>query len=312
MSARPTEHTPATTRWRVAAPDLPAPGTGRPQGWRVPVVALIGIDGAGKTTQARRLAGWLAAAGVPADHWPNPGGRRALDRLARRLGQPDAAGLLGPNGLLTIEALARWLALARALTWSQLRGRVAVMDRYSYCQYANIRARGASGETFARLIFAAFPRPDLVCHLLVPPTEAHRRIETRGTDREDPSYLAATHRAYLALPEALGFVPVDATGDPERVAARLRRVVTARLLAANPARPAAGAPGQLRSHTPRGILVPDGEEPCDHEHCPGPTAPGHHLHHTNLFLVPPGQDVPEAEPGPLPRGGRQPGPRRRP
>jgi thymidylate kinase len=108
------------------------------------VIAIVGIDGAGKTTQAQRLAEWLSDNGHPADYWQNAGGRRWFGRLARRVGARDEQALFGVGGMLLIEAVLRWLAIARALVRSRLRQRIAIMDRYSWCQYASIRAHSAS------------------------------------------------------------------------------------------------------------------------------------------------------------------------
>jgi thymidylate kinase len=176
------------------------------------VIALVGIDGSGKTTQARRLADALTAAGAPATYWQNAGGRRWFGRLARRLGRRDAQRLLGRRGLLLVESALRWLAIARALVRSRLTGRVAVMDRYAVCQYASIRAHGGrrGGERLARLAYRVFPPPDLTLFLAVEPGEAYRRIEARGTDHESVDYLAAAQAAYRALPEHRGFVEIDA------------------------------------------------------------------------------------------------------
>lgn len=117
-----------------------APRRGARSGARRPIIALVGIDGSGKTTQARRLAVALRAAGVPATHWRNAGGRRFLGQVARLVGREDALHLLGLRGLLVAESLLRWLAIARALLQSKVTGHAAIMDRYAVCQYASIRA----------------------------------------------------------------------------------------------------------------------------------------------------------------------------
>jgi dTMP kinase len=196
------------------------------------IVALVGIDGAGKTTQARELAAWLTTHGVPADYWQNAGGRRWFGRLAQRLGRRDAEELLGRQGLLTVEAVLRWLAIARALLRSRLRGRVAVMDRYSYCQYASIRAHRGRGERFARLLYGLFPRPDVVCYLAVPPALAQERVRRRGTDDEELGFLVAFDAGYRSLPEAARLTVLDAAGTPAQVQAALRAVLAPRLPAA--------------------------------------------------------------------------------
>jgi thymidylate kinase len=205
-------------------------------------IALVGIDGSGKTTQAHRLAAELSAARLPASYWQNAGGRRWFSRLARRLGHSDAQRLLGRNGMLGAELVLRWLAIARALVRSSLRRRVAIMDRYSVCQYASIRAHGGGHrwEGVARLAYRVFPVPDVTFLLSVSPQEAYRRVETRGTDHESLAYLSAGDAAYRALPESLSFVVIDASGTPDQVA----RAIHAHLRAWLAGAPPVPAPGQ--------------------------------------------------------------------
>jgi dTMP kinase len=193
------------------------------------VVAIVGIDGAGKTTQARLLAEWLTTQGRPADYWQNAGGRRWFGLLARRFGRSDAQGLLGVGGMLMVEAALRWLAILRALVRSRARRRIAIMDRYSWCQYASVRAHGGRRERLARRLYRVFPAPDLTCFLAVPPLRAYARVEARGTDHEDLGYLAAADAAYRSLPEFDRFVIIDASRDLDRVQADLRAAVAGRL-----------------------------------------------------------------------------------
>jgi dTMP kinase len=190
---------------------------GRPEPRRLRVMALIGIDGAGKTTQATWLAATLTANGLPATYHLNAGGRRWLGRIAKRLHRPDAESLIGTPGLVLMETVLRWLAMARALLSSRAHGSVAVMDRYSQCQYAEIAARGGRFERLARVLFGVFPAPDHIFFLSLDPDEAHARIERRGTDAEDIDYLARFDAAYRDLPEATTFEVIDAGRSPELV-----------------------------------------------------------------------------------------------
>ncbi len=189
------------------------------------IIAVLGVDGAGKTTQSKLLAAWLSAEGVPASYFENPGGRRVTDRLAGRLGRGDTRGLLGSSGQVVVEIAVRTAALARARISSQVTGRVAVMDRYSYCQYALIRARVDRGERLARAILRWFRAPDAVFFLSVTEDVAQHRVEVRGYDREELDYLAAFTKAYWSLPEATTFQRLDATGSIDEVQARLREAV---------------------------------------------------------------------------------------
>ncbi|NJP33066.1 dTMP kinase [Micromonospora thermarum] len=206
---------------------------------RLRAVALIGIDGSGKTTQAHRLAEALTAAGHPATYHRNAGGRRFLGRVAQRLGRADAQRLLGRTGLLAAESVLRWLAIAAALLGHLLTGRIAVMDRYSVCQYASIRAHGGRHwERLARLGYRMFPRPQVTFLLSVDPAEAYRRIERRGTDHESMAYLTAADHAYRTLPEYPTFVLVDAGRPADEVARQIRGHLDGWLAAAGRATPA--------------------------------------------------------------------------
>lgn len=191
-------------------------------------VALVGIDGSGKTTQGHMLAEELTRAGVPARYWRNAGGRRWFGRLAQRLGRgADAERLVGRAGMLAIESVLRWLAIARALLRSSIPRRVAVMDRYSICQYASIRAhqprRAGRWERVVRLLYRVFPEPDVTFLLRVDPREAYRRIERRGTDHESLEFLTAADAAYRSLPEHDRFVVIDANAAPDEVHREIRQ-----------------------------------------------------------------------------------------
>ena len=103
------------------------------------------------------------------------------------------------------------------------------MDRYAFCQYASLRARNAApaAERRARLAYRLFPAPDITFLLTVDPAVAHDRIESRGYDHEEMSYLRAATDAYRSLPEYAGFVVIDGNRPPDEVAATLRAAVAA-------------------------------------------------------------------------------------
>lgn len=199
-------------------------GVARPK-----IIAVVGVDGSGKTSQARRLAARLEQSGVPARYFENAGGRPTIARFAQRFGRADGIDLLGRGGYLTYEATVRFLALTRALLWSRVSGEVAVMDRFAYCQYAMMRARGHRGERAVRILYAVFGRPDLTCYFAVPPVQAQQRVEQRGRDSEELDYLASLDAAYRSLPEYRDWTVVDATGSVDEVEAELGRIVAARL-----------------------------------------------------------------------------------
>ncbi|MDR7278818.1 dTMP kinase [Catenuloplanes atrovinosus] len=217
------------------------------RGRRPRTIALIGVDGSGKTTQAHRLADALTAAGLPATYQQNAGGRAWFGRIAQRLGAGDAQGLFGRHGWPVVESVLRWLAIARALVRSRRSGHIAVMDRYSYCQYASIRTqlgRGRREERLARFAYRLFPAPDVTFLLVVSPGAAYRRIEARGTDHETIEYLTRASASYASLPEHDSFVLIDGDGTEDEVAAE----ILAHLIppAEAPAPPVTPVTGDLR------------------------------------------------------------------
>ncbi len=199
----------------------------RQRGARPRTIALVGVDGSGKTTQAHRLAEELAAEGLKAAYRRNAGGRHWFGRLAVRLGRADGEDLLGRRLMLVVESVLRWLAILRTLLRRAITGEIAVMDRYAVCQYASLRARGAApaAERRARLFYRPFPKPDVTILLAVDPQVAHDRIEARGYDHETLEYLTAAQAAYRALPEYAGMIEINANGTPAEVTAAIRAVL---------------------------------------------------------------------------------------
>ncbi|AGL14899.1 thymidylate kinase [Actinoplanes sp. N902-109] len=180
-------------------------------------IALVGIDGSGKTTQAHLLAEALADRGAPARYRRNAGGRRWFGRLAGVAGRQE---VLPPRAMLFVEGVLRWLAILRTLLRRWCTGELTVMDRYAACQFASIRARGGDDRR-ARRFYRLFPAPDITFFLAVDPGIAYERIERRGYDHEELDHLRASIAAYRALPEFDRFVVIDANGTPEQVQAAL-------------------------------------------------------------------------------------------
>lgn len=185
-------------------------------------IAIVGIDGSGKTTQARLLTSALSAAGIPARNGKNPGGRRWFSR------HPRVAALLGQRGMLIAESVLRWLAIARSVTVSALTGETVVLDRYSVCQQVSLRVHGAGSGWLAKLVSAAysvFPEPDILVLLEIPPALAFDRIERRGTDHEELAFLASASDAYQEL--AAAAIHVDGSKSVDEVARAVCDVVWA-------------------------------------------------------------------------------------
>jgi dTMP kinase len=189
-----------------------AAGAGRSRPLRI---AILGIDGAGKTTAARRLAARLAGCGVRVRLRRNAGGRRTLDNVARRFGT-TAESLLGRCGLSRFETLVRGAALLCTVPVRPAAG-IEIHDRYLYCQFALNRARGCGTGLLLRLLAKVVPGPDLVLYLEVDPGRALARIGSRGTDVESLENLRAFAAGYRGLEDFGSFRIIDANGSQEQI-----------------------------------------------------------------------------------------------
>ncbi len=183
------------------------------------VVALVGIDGAGKTTAASALGGLLGTT-TPTMVLANPSGRRTMTAWTARLGLD-----VPPRSLDLLESVVRAVnVLTNHLRAHRFDG-VVILDRHLHCQQALRTTRGLPRGRFLAALARTLPAPDVVVFLDVSPEEALRRITARGADTERVEHLRAYRDAYRGLPEFAGFRRVDADGAQPRVVEELEGIV---------------------------------------------------------------------------------------
>lgn len=218
-------------------------------------VAIIGPDGAGKTTVARRLGKELPfpafylymGDNAAAVNYSLPTTRLAA-RLRRRLGRPVDAGppewsanqRRPPTRGRVRRALRTTKSLARTLNqvaeewyrqgiawWHQRGGTVVLYDRHFFADYYAYDVIGDHGDpTIARrlhgfLLRHVYPRPDLVVYLDAPPEVLLAR-KGEGTLES----LAQRRRDYLAMMDHVRhFHVVDASRPLDEVVAEVRSVL---------------------------------------------------------------------------------------
>ncbi|WP_309080638.1 AAA family ATPase [Zhihengliuella sp.] len=193
-------------------------------------VAVVGIDGAGKTTAASHLAADAADAGWPAQFIKNPSGRRWLSRLQARLGITVPARLL--DGL---ETAVRTGTVLRSTASAERFAGLTVMDRHLACQSVLREVRGLPAGRWLPALHRVLARragtgrrfggPDVVVLLDVDPVTALERITARGEDSERLEHLRAAREAYLRRAEAEGWTVIDAIREAPEVLRDLRRAV---------------------------------------------------------------------------------------
>ena len=200
-------------------------------------ITLEGGEGAGKSTQVRRLAAWLAGRGIEAVATREPGG------------SPGAEAI---RALLIDGATDRWDAVTEAMLHFAARrdhlrvtvrpalerGAWVVSDRFadSTRAYQGI-VQGAGEDVVDKLqaIAVGDLRPDLTLVLDLPVEKGLARAAERGGENRYERMGSAFHeRLRLAFLEIAAAdtercVVVDADGEPDAIAAHIAAVVDARL-----------------------------------------------------------------------------------
>ncbi|MFI4977947.1 MAG: dTMP kinase [Solirubrobacterales bacterium] len=228
---------PLSERLRALGPRaLPLPRRGL-------LVALSGIDGAGKSSQARWLAESLTALGADVEViWNDLLGNRALnllgtppkallrlagrrsERMARYDDAPpssDAPTASAVRGIWsTIVTLANAVEQRIMATRSVGRNRVIVFDRSPLDLAVRMQVLyRANVEMQRRLVKLAAPRPDLA-FLLDIPAEVSL---ARKSDIWLPSQLMEQTMLYRALAPRFGVRRLDGQRPPDEIAAEIGR-----------------------------------------------------------------------------------------
>jgi dTMP kinase len=192
-------------------------------------VVIEGIDGAGTTTQARRLVERLRARGeeVVATNEPTdlPVGVLIRRVLRKEEGAPD------PSALPWMFAADRADHLARRVRPALARGAWVVSDRYLPSSLAYQSLQRPLDEVEA--LNAAFEAPDVLVFVDVPVDVALARVAARGAERElfeEAAWLTRVVRQYHLVMERLAargwrVVHVDGSQDLDAVEAAVREAV---------------------------------------------------------------------------------------
>lgn len=183
------------------------------------------MEGAGKSTQAARLAAWLLERGVPHVATREPGGTPVGEALRSLvLGRTD---LDIPPETELLAILAARAAFVRGVVRPALaRGEVVLSDRFDLSTLAYQGwGRGLDLDAIRRMSdFAAGGlRPDLYVLLDVPVVEGaeRQRRQGKGADRfegEGEAFLGRVREGYLALAEGDPSVRrLEGGGTPDAV-----------------------------------------------------------------------------------------------
>lgn len=182
-----------------------------------------GVEGSGKSTQARRLAEWLEEKGIPHLLCREPGGTALGEEIRRLLLE---GGTVGARAELLLMLAARATFVDELVRPHLAAGEVVIADRYQLSTFAyQGYGRGLPLDEVRRInAFATGGlTPDLTIVFDVPPEvgEARRVAAGRSSDRIERAGAAFHQRvfeAYRLLAEAEpGVECIDGTAPPDRV-----------------------------------------------------------------------------------------------
>ncbi|MDQ6835978.1 MAG: hypothetical protein M3016_07295 [Actinomycetota bacterium] len=213
------------------------------------LVVLSGVDGAGKSSQARWLHEALTALGLDVDLvWNSLQGNAALDLVAKpakallRLSRRQVQAMGDYDNLPEAHtpqiqdplrsAWSSYVTLANALEQrlhaarSLARGRVIIFDRGPLDLAVRMEVVYRSAVARQRRVVAlATPRPDLAYLLDLPPEVSVARKD----DIWSVAQLAEHAATYRALAPRFGARQIDATRAPDQIAAQIAREVWLRV-----------------------------------------------------------------------------------
>lgn len=200
-------------------------------------ITLEGGEGTGKSTQAARLADWLASRKIPVLLTREPGGSPRAEVLRDLLLRGTVAPF-GAEAEALVFALARADHLAETIRPALAAGTWVISDRFLDSTWAYQGAAGVAADLLHRLdvIAVGEDRPDLTLILDLPADLGLQRMRgrIRRPDRFEADALAiheARRQAFLAIAarEPKRCVVVDATGTEAQVGDAIRAAIVERL-----------------------------------------------------------------------------------
>ena len=186
------------------------------------LLTFEGVEGSGKSTQAKRLVAWLAARGLDVLSSCEPGGTAIGDQIRATLLDPANRDMDGRTELFLYLASRNQLVREKVLPAIE-RGRVVVLDRYAESSVAyQGGGRELGFQVVSRLnkIATAALRPDLTILVDVPVEVGRSRKNGANLDRMErervdfhervrESYLRLARRAPKRVRLVDGTLPVD-------------------------------------------------------------------------------------------------------
>jgi len=211
-------------------------------------ITLEGLDGTGKSTQMRRLAAALRAAGHKVVETREPGGTPTGERI-RKVALDSATAGLSPLAEMALMFAARAQHIAEVIEPALAAGSIVLCDRFTDSTEAyqgSGRKLGSEPVRELHRVLCGNLQPDLTLLLDSDPHASLKRARRRNRrvsksagrshdenrfEQETRAFFARVREGYavIARREPGRVVTVDARGTPGQTQERIREVVHRRL-----------------------------------------------------------------------------------
>lgn len=189
-------------------------------------IVIEGLDGAGKSTQVKKIKEFFAARGVDSEyvHFPRFDAPIYGDMVAEFLrGDYGSLDTVHPKIVALLYALDRQQAAPMINGWLA-DGKVVIIDRYVYSNIAYQCAKSENKAELKQWILNLeygqnnIPQPDLTIFLDVPFsfTTAKLTEEREGDDRDYLKGKTDIHEASLTFQESVRQVYIECEGTDEK------------------------------------------------------------------------------------------------
>jgi dTMP kinase len=189
------------------------------------LIVFDGIDGTGKTTQAKRLLETLKKNGFNAVYFREP----SDSQWGREIKQKAAlAGSLSAEEELELFQKDRKENVAKNLKPALEQNKIVVLDRYYYSTIAYQGARGIDPLMIRKMNEEFAVKPDLVFILDITPREGLRRIEKNRKEKdllfEQEDYLEKVRKIFRSFKDRNIF-HIDAFRSEEDIYMEIDNIV---------------------------------------------------------------------------------------
>lgn len=200
-------------------------------------ISLEGGEGAGKSTQNKRIVDWLTSQGKNVVETREPGGTVVSEQIRQVLLDTRNSGLSATAELLMMFA-ARSQLVTEVILPALEQGKVIVCDRFADASYAyqgGGRQLGAETVAIVEQLVLKGLQPDLTLLFDIPVELGMTRVAGRGeADRfevESLRFFKRVRNAYLerAKKDPQRFRVIDASQDADSVWQQVKAVLQAEL-----------------------------------------------------------------------------------